>query len=114
MDIQSEEQWWEPCRSKSWKLQVGGGAFSVGRLTQGHVCCRNASGYLMVMVSPGRALMFQLQFSRDGYWKGHPGLVMTPLDARRSSATSLQAGPRGMGGQTDRRLASALCAGAAL
>lgn len=79
----------------------GEGAFSVGWLTQSHVCSSNAGGYLIVMVSPGRALMFQLQFSRDGYWKGHPGLVMTPLDARRSSATSPQAGPRRTGGQTD-------------
>lgn len=62
-------------------------------------------GYLMVMASPGRALMFQLQFSRAGYWKGHPGLVMTPLDARRSSATSPQAKERGRGqGQRDRVL----------
>lgn len=51
--------------------------------------------YLMVMESPGRALMFQLQFSLAEYWKGQPGLVMTPLDARRSSATSPQAGWRG-------------------
>lgn len=42
----------------------------------------------MVTVSPGRALMFQLQLSLDGYWKGQPGLVITPLGARRSSVPS--------------------------
>lgn len=47
---------------------------------------------LMVMVSPGWALMFQLQFNCAGYWKGHPGLVMTPLGECRSSAPSPQAG----------------------
>lgn len=56
--------------------------------TTSALCCIS---YLMVMVSPGRALMFQLQFSLAGYWNGQPGLVMTPLEARRSSATSLQA-----------------------
>lgn len=50
------------------------------------------SRYLMVTVSPGRALIFQLQLSRDGYWKGQPGLVITPLGALRSSEPSLHAG----------------------
>lgn len=36
--------------------------------------------------------MFQLQFSLDGYWNGQPGLVTTPEDDLRSSATSPQAG----------------------
>lgn len=47
--------------------------------------------YLMVMISPGLALMFQLQLMRDGYSKGQPGLVITPLDALICSATSPQA-----------------------
>lgn len=46
----------------------------------------------MVMISPGLALMFQLQLMREGYSKGHPGLVITPLDALICSATSPQAG----------------------
>lgn len=54
--------------------------------------------YLMVTVSPGRALMFQLQLSLDGYWKGHPGLVITPLGALSSSEPSLHAAA----GQRDR------------
>lgn len=48
--------------------------------------------YLMVMISPGLALMFQLQLILEGYWKGQPGLVITPLDALICSATSPQAG----------------------
>lgn len=43
------------------------------------------------MISPGLALMFQLQLTRDGYSKGHPGLVITPLEARICSATSAHA-----------------------
>jgi len=46
----------------------------------------------MVMISPGLALMFQLQLMREGYSKGQPGLVITPLDALICSATSPQAG----------------------
>ena len=46
------------------------------------------SVYLSVMMSPGLPLMFQLQLRVEGYWKGQPGLVITPLEARTSSATS--------------------------
>lgn len=46
----------------------------------------------MVMISPGLALMFQLQLMREGYSNGQPGLVITPLDALICSATSPQAG----------------------
>ena len=45
----------------------------------------------MVTISPGLALMFQVQLILEGYSKGHPGVVITPLEDRSCSGTSPQA-----------------------
>lgn len=48
--------------------------------------------YLIVMISPGFALMNQLQLILEGYSEGQPGLVIIPLGARICSGVSPQAG----------------------
>lgn len=47
--------------------------------------------YLIVMISPGFARMYQLQLIRAGYSDGHPGLVIVPLGDRICSGISPQA-----------------------
>lgn len=47
--------------------------------------------YLIVMISPGFAWMYQLQLTRAGYSEGHPGLVIVPLGDRICSGISPQA-----------------------
>lgn len=47
--------------------------------------------YLIVMISPGLAWMYQLQLIRAGYSEGHPGLVIVPLGDRICSGISPQA-----------------------
>lgn len=44
------------------------------------------------MISPGFALMNQLQLIFAGYSEGQPGLVIMPLGARICSGVSPQAG----------------------
>lgn len=44
------------------------------------------------MISPGFALMSQLQLTLAGYSEGQPGLVIIPLGARICSGVSPQAG----------------------
>lgn len=44
------------------------------------------------MISPGFALMNQLQLVLAGYSEGQPGLVIIPLGARICSGVSPQAG----------------------
>lgn len=47
--------------------------------------------YLIVMISPGFAWMYQLQLIRAGYSEGHPGLVIVPLGDLICSGISPQA-----------------------
>lgn len=53
---------------------------------------RRYQNYLIVMISPGFALMNQLQLILAGYSEGQPGLVIIPLGARICSGVSPQAG----------------------
>lgn len=48
--------------------------------------------YLIVIISPGLALMSQLQLILAGYSEGQPGLVIIPLGARICWGVSPQAG----------------------
>lgn len=67
----------------NWQLKTSGTSLSTW-IIQEHC-------YLIVMISPGFAWMYQLQLTRAGYSEGHPGLVIVPLGDRICSGISPQA-----------------------